>query len=69
MCAFLPPGKLPLDMLSGLLSECTAEDDDRILVGPTVGEDAAVIDFGGTCLVAKTDPEAMFAAYDRLYGA
>ncbi len=56
MCAFLPPGKLPLDMLSGLLRECTAEDDDRILVGPKVGEDAAVIDFGGTCLVAKTDP-------------
>ncbi|MCY3765572.1 MAG: AIR synthase family protein [Gemmatimonadetes bacterium] len=55
MCAFLPPGKLPLDMLSGLLRECTAEDE-RILVGPQVGEDAAVIDFGGTCLVVKTDP-------------
>ncbi len=42
-------------MLSGLLRECTAEDE-RILVGPQVGEDAAVIDFGGTCLVVKTDP-------------
>ena len=55
MCAFLPPGKLPLDMLSGLLRECAAEDK-RVLVGPEVGEDAAVIDFGDTCLVVKTDP-------------
>lgn len=55
MCAFLPPGKLPLDMLSGLLRDCDTEDE-RILAGPQVGEDAAVIDFGGTCLVAKTDP-------------
>ena len=55
MCAFLPPGKLPLDLLSGLLRECHV-DDERVLVGPEVGEDAAVIDFGETCLVVKTDP-------------
>ena len=55
MCAFLPPGKLPLDLLSGLLRECRV-DDERVLVGPEVGEDAAVIDFGETCLVVKTDP-------------
>ena len=55
MCAFLPPGKLPLDLLSGLLRE-RGVDDERVLVGPQVGEDAAVIDFGETCLVAKTDP-------------
>lgn len=55
MCAFLPPGKLPLEMLSGLLRDCGTEDE-RILVGPQVGEDAAVIDFGETCLVVKTDP-------------
>ena len=41
MCAFLPPGKLPLDLLSGLLRECRV-DDERVLVGPEVGEDAAV---------------------------
>ena len=55
MCAFLPPGKLPLDLLSGLLRECRV-DDERVLVGPEVGEDAAVIDFGESCLVVKTDP-------------
>ena len=55
MCAFLPPGKLPLDLLSGLLRECSVVDE-RVLVGPEVGEDAAVIDFGETCLVVKTDP-------------
>ena len=55
MGPILPPGKLPLDMLSGLLRECKAEDG-RVLVGPQVGEDAAVIDFGQTCLVVKTDP-------------
>ena len=55
MCSFLPPGKLPLEILSGLLRNCTAEDE-RVLVGPEVGEDAAVIDFGKTCLVVKTDP-------------
>lgn len=51
----LPPGKLPLDLLDDLLGRI-AYDDPRVVVGPTVGEDAAVIDFGDTCLVAKTDP-------------
>ena len=50
-----PPGKLPLDVLSGLLGRFT-DEDDRILIGPRVGEDATIIDFGDTCLVAKTDP-------------
>ena len=31
-------------------------EDKRVLVGPQVGEDAAVITFGETCLVVKTDP-------------
>ncbi|MEW6355094.1 MAG: AIR synthase family protein [Planctomycetota bacterium] len=30
--------------------------DKRVIVGPGIGEDAAVIDFGETYLVAKTDP-------------
>ena len=50
-----PPGKLPLDVLSGLLNRHTGADD-RVLIGARVGEDAAVISFGDTCLVAKTDP-------------
>ncbi len=52
---FLPPGKLPLELLDRLLKNYTTRDD-RILVGPRVGEDATVIEFGDTCLVVKTDP-------------
>jgi len=54
----LPPGKLPPGLLAVLLAGLPT-DDPRLLVGPTVGEDAAVIDFaaGATeLLVAKTDP-------------
>ena len=51
----IPPGKLPPDLLSHLLDRYTIEDD-RVLVGPRVGEDATVIDLGTVCLVLKTDP-------------
>ncbi|MDP6775163.1 MAG: AIR synthase family protein [Candidatus Latescibacteria bacterium] len=51
----IPPGKLPLDLLSHLLDRYTIEDD-RVIVGPRVGEDATVIDLGTVCLVLKTDP-------------
>ena len=54
--ALLPAGKLPHDILQRLLTRHAGGDDPRLLVGPGLGEDAAVIDFGDTCLVAKTDP-------------
>ncbi|MDO8587798.1 MAG: AIR synthase family protein [Armatimonadota bacterium] len=47
-------GKLPARTLGDLLSKITL--DDRVIVGPNVGVDAAVIDYGDTLLVAKTDP-------------
>jgi len=50
-----PVGKLPAEFLGALLSRLP-KTDPRVVVGPRVGEDAAVIDFGNTCLVAKTDP-------------
>ncbi len=50
----LPLGKLPPDVLGLLLARVPA--DPRVLVGPRLGEDAAVIDMGEVCLVAKTDP-------------
>ena len=50
-----PPGKLPLGVLEGLLDRHT-RGGERVLIGARVGEDAAVISFGDTCLVAKTDP-------------
>ena len=51
----LPAGKLPPPMLDRLLRRF-APSDPRLIVGPQMGEDAAVIDFGATYLVAKTDP-------------
>lgn len=51
-----PPGKVPHHVLARLLQTHAAHVDPRLRVGPGVGEDAAVIDFGETSLVAKTDP-------------
>jgi hydrogenase expression/formation protein HypE len=48
-------GKLPIALLDELLS-AIGKKDPRVIVGPKVGEDAAVIDFGDRYLVAKTDP-------------
>jgi hydrogenase maturation factor len=42
-------------MLERLLSKVTSTDP-RVLVGPKIGEDAAVIDMGNRLLVAKSDP-------------
>ena len=50
----LPLGKLKIDLLQQLLPQ--PHRDARVIVGPKIGEDAAVIDFGGSYLVAKTDP-------------
>jgi hydrogenase expression/formation protein HypE len=51
----LPAGKLPLPLLDRLLTRF-APHDPRIILGPRMGEDAAVFDFGDRYLVAKTDP-------------
>lgn len=48
-------GKLPAKQLAALLAR-HARADPSVLVGPGIGEDAAVIDMGDRCLVAKTDP-------------
>ncbi|MFQ5596017.1 MAG: AIR synthase family protein [Anaerolineae bacterium] len=53
--SFLPLGKLDPDHLERLLRQC-APANERVVVGPGVGEDAAVIDFGDRYLVVKTDP-------------
>jgi hydrogenase maturation factor len=52
-----PLGKLSPEYLAELLDNHTFSlPDDRVLVRPGVGEDAAVIDMGERWLVAKTDP-------------
>lgn len=49
-------GKLPNDVLARLLAKVQPHDP-RIVLGPGIGRDAAVIDNGGPkLLVAKTDP-------------
>ena len=50
-----PVGKLDLDLLMDLLARYGSANE-RVVVGPGIGEDAAVIDFGDRYLVAKTDP-------------
>ena len=50
-----PVGKLPADLLEQMLSR-EGLRDPRVLLGPGIGRDAAVIDFGDRLLVAKTDP-------------
>lgn len=52
---FLPVGKLPQVLLERLLHEYVTTDK-QVLVGPSIGEDATVIEFGDKYLVAKTDP-------------
>jgi hydrogenase maturation factor len=51
----IPVGKLPHEMLMRLL-ERHAPTDPRVVVGPGVGVDCAVLDYGDTLLVAKSDP-------------
>jgi len=53
--SLLPVGKLPPEMLARLLASAPV-DDPRVLVGPGVGLDCAVIDLGGQLLVCKSDP-------------
>ena len=50
-----PIGKLPLEALRSLLAHLP-RSDPRLLIGPQIGEDAAVIDVGDRCLVVSTDP-------------
>lgn len=48
-------GKLPMEYLRVLLERYGGQDE-RLVVGPRVGEDAAVLDMGKRYLVAKSDP-------------
>jgi hydrogenase maturation factor len=50
-----PLGKLPADHLAQLLTRYQPSDP-RVVLGPGVGRDAAVVAFGDRYLVAKTDP-------------
>ncbi len=51
----LPVGKLQARFLQALLDKHPPRDP-RVVVGPRIGEDAAVIDLGDRYLVATADP-------------
>ena len=51
-----PTGKVPSDILRRVVFERLGVPCDRLLQGPHVGEDAAVIDLGDRVLVVATDP-------------
>ncbi len=52
----LPLGKLDFGLMEGLLKKYQSKPDSRVVTGPKLGEDAAVIDYPDRYLVAKTDP-------------
>jgi hydrogenase expression/formation protein HypE len=51
----LPVGKLPQELLAPILSR-TPIDDPRVILGPGIGLDCAVIDTGQRLAVYKSDP-------------
>src|SRR5262245_43894306 len=51
----LKPGKLPPELLQRLLASYP-RTHPRLITGPAVGQDAAVIDMCGRYLIAKSDP-------------
>jgi len=55
LMAVLPVGKLRADALQAWLGKAPVRDD-RVVVGPRPGEDAAVIEMGDRYLIATTDP-------------
>ena len=55
MDASLPVGKLPADVLKRILSRAPITDS-RVLLGPGIGLDCAVLDLGEKLLVLKSDP-------------
>lgn len=67
MGSHLPTGKLPRDLLASLLDRYTHPTPDVVL-GPRIGEDAAVIEMADRYLVVSTDP-ITFASQEMGYYA
>lgn len=49
-------GKLPQQVLEDLLKVFPPSEDPRVLIGPGVGVDCAILDVGETLLAVKSDP-------------
>ncbi|NYT16327.1 MAG: hydrogenase [Methanomassiliicoccales archaeon] len=52
----LPTGKVPAEVLRKLVFPYCGVKSDRVIQGPGVGEDAAVLDMGDKALVVKANP-------------
>jgi len=52
----LPVGKLDPTALKQLIFSRLGNQDPRVMLGPNIGEDATVIDFGDKALVIHSDP-------------
>ena len=51
----LSAGKIPKDVLSRLVFTCLGLPSERVLKGPKIGEDAALLDMGDNVLIAKAN--------------
>ena len=51
-----PTGKVPSEWLRRIVFNKLGVPSDRVLLGPGVGEDAAIIDMGDRVIAIKTDP-------------
>ncbi len=52
----LQTGKISKELLTKYVFTCLGENNDRVLKGPFIGEDAAVIDNGDKVLIVKANP-------------
>jgi len=52
----LPTGKVPKDILKRFVFNCLGSSSERVLQGPNIGEDAAIISMGERALVFKANP-------------
>ena len=51
-----PIGKIPHEYLLQVVFNRLGTPDERVLLGPAIGEDAAVLDFGDRVLILASDP-------------
>jgi hydrogenase maturation factor len=56
MSSKLPTGKIPKDLMIKYVFSCLGTSSKRVIMGPMIGEDAAVIDLGDKVLIAKANP-------------
>ena len=52
----LPTGKVPKDILKRFVFNCLGASSERVLQGPNIGEDAAIIALGERALIFKSNP-------------